>query len=242
MPLTIKQTRDDLLSKLGIEDATTASALALQDVVIAINGAMQMLQTAGQDFFTREFQTITLLAGTTFYTISNVQAILGPVRWNDSKPLRELESRGEIDQFSRIFMGGTAYGTGTPAEPEACFFEAVRNSNSSSAGDITQFNLFLAPIPTALAPGTLTMEVVNDAVNYAVGDLSSTVVLPVAQSYTETVFLPIARMLITRSHLFSRPDILEGLTTDYNTAMARLATVGGFPDAVQPEPDRKTKG
>lgn len=240
MSLTIQQTRDDLLSKLGIEDSSTASALALQDVVIAINGAMQMLQTAGQDFFTRQFKTITLLAGTTFYPISDVQAILGPVRWNDTKPLRELESRGEIDQFERIFMGGTAYGTGTPAEPEACFFEAVRNS--SSAGEITQLNLFLAPIPTALAPGTLTMEVVNDAVSYDVEALSTSVILPVAQNYTETVFLPIARMLITRSHLFSRPDILEGLTNDYNTAMARLATVGGFPDAVQPGPERKTKG
>ncbi len=240
MSLTIKQTRDDLLSKLGIEDSSTASALALQDVVIAINGAMQMLQTAGQDFFTRQFLTIPLLAGTTFYSIDNVQSILGPVRWNDSKPLRELESRGEIDQFARIFLSDTAYGTGVPADPEACFFEAVRNS--SSAGNITQLHLFLAPIPAAIAPGSVTMEVVNDAVSYSVGDLSSTVVLPVAQNYTESVFLPVARMLITRSHLFSRPDILEGLTADYQNAMARLATVGGFPDAVQPEPDRKTKG
>jgi len=29
---------------------------------------------------------------------------------------------------------------------------------------------------------------------------------------------------------------------DYNRAMDRLATVGGFPDAVQPTPERKTKG
>ena len=236
--LQIIQVRNDLLSKLGIEDATTAPALALQDVVIAMNGAMQMLQTAGQDFFTRQSLTIGLTVGTSFYTLpSSVQSVIGPIRWNNLKPLVALTSRGQLDQYQRIYNDGTAYGVGT-GDPEAYWVENVRNSLSS--GDINQVNIWLAPNP-ASSPGSITVEVVNDAVNYSVGDLASTVVVPVAQNYTESIFLPIARMLITRSYLFSRPDILAGLTADYQQAIATLAAKGGFPNATQPAPNREVQ-
>lgn len=236
--LQISQVRDDLLSKLGIENSSLATALMLQDCVVAINGAMQMLQTAGQDFFTRTTLSFGLSAGTSFYTLpSTVQSVIGPVRWNNIKPLIALESRGELDQYDRIFNGNPSYGVPV-GDPEAYWVENVRNSSSS--GDINQINIWLAPNP-AVSPGTLTVEVVNDAVAYAVSDLSSSVVLPVAQSYTESVFLPIARMLITRSSQFSRPDILEGITSDYQLAMQKLGDVGGFPNAKQDEPPREVE-
>lgn len=233
--LTIVQTRNDLLSKLGIEDASLAEPLVLQDVVIAINAAMQILQSAGEDYFTRQFLTIPLLAGTSFYVLSGVQSVIGPVRWNDTKPLRALQSRGELDQFARIFLGEEDYGV--PAgDPEAYWPENVRNSSSS--GDINEIRIWPAPRP-ATSPGNLVVEVVNDAVAYAVADLSSTTVLPVAQNYTESIFLPIARMYITRSSQFSRPDILDQLTADYDQAMATLGFKGGFPNAVQEKPTRE---
>jgi hypothetical protein len=234
MPLTVKQAANDLLSKLGIEgsDPSLASALAQQDVVIALNGAMQMLQTAGQDFFTRAQVTLTLSVGTSIYWIpATIQAVLGPVLWNASKPLRALTSLGEFDQFARIFQGGSAYGAGS-GEPVAYFVEFLRNGTS---GDICQPVMKVAPAPTSPA-GTLAFDVVNDAVSYAVADLTSTNTLPVAQSYTESVFLPIARMLVTRSSQFSRPDLLAQLTSDYQLAMTKLSTVGGFPNAEQPTP------
>lgn len=236
MSLTIKQAALDLLSKLGMEltDPATAPALAQQDVIIAMNGAMQTLQTAGQDYFTRSKVTQALTANTASYALAlTIQTVIGPVRWNTDKPLRALESRGELDQFDRIFNGGTDYGAGS-GEPEAYWVENVR---SGTAGDINQIYLWLAPVPTAV--GTLEIEVINDAPNYAVANIGDTTVLPVAQSYTESIFLPIARMLITRSSQFSRPDILEQLTTDYQVAMQRLGLAGGFPNAEQPEPQRR---
>lgn len=237
--LQIIQVRNDLLSKLGVEDPALATPLMLQDVVIAINGAMQMLQTAGQDFFTRQQVTVTLTAGTSFYTLTDVQNVIGPIRWNDEKPLMALESRGELDQFARIFYDENAYGVGTPGSPEAYWVESVRNNSSS--GNIDQINIWLAPQPPAPA-GTMTVEVTNAAVSYVVADLSSTVNLPVAQGYTESIFLPIARMYITRSSQFSRPDILPGLTADYNQAMATLGFKGGFPNAKNPDaPEREVE-
>lgn len=206
----------------------------LQDVVVAINGAMQMLQRAGQDFFTRDTITINLGAGTSLYQVTkSVQAILGPIRLNNLTPLSALTSRGELDQFDRIFLGSTSFGAaaGTPVA------YWVENIKSGSTGNINQINIWLVPVPTG--GGTIVAEVVDDAAAYVVADLSGSTNLPVAQNYTESVFLPIARMLICRSSQFSRPDILQGLTTDYEAAMATLATAGGFPNAVEPQPERK---
>jgi hypothetical protein len=232
--LTITQVRDDLLSKLNIEDATLATALQLQDVVIAINGAMQTLQVAGQDFFTREKLTIGFSAGTAMYPISQtIQAVIGPVRLNDSQPLRALGSRGELDQFDRIFRGVADYGA-AQGDPIAYWVENIRYP---AGPDANQINIWLAPVP--LSSGSLVIEVVKDAPAYDVAALAGGTALPVAQAYTESIFLPIARMLITRSSLFSRPDIVEGLTADYQLAIARLAAAGGFPNMAQPEPPRE---
>lgn len=238
MPLQVVQARNDLLSKLGITDAAVASALTLQDVVIALNGALQMLQTAGQDYFIREELTLTLAAGTATYNVpANLQAVLGPVRWNNLKPLRGLTSEGEFDQFSRIFLGGTSYGGGANAEPIAYF---VRYLRVPPGGDICGITIRLAPAPSAPA-GTLVAEVVYDAPSYVVADLSSTAYLPVAQGYAESILLPIARMLITRSAQFSRPELFEQLQGDGMRAMAMLGVSGGFPNVEQPAPPRKTE-
>ncbi len=239
MPLTIIQVRNDLLSKCGIEDAALASSSVLQDVAVAMNGAMQMLQTAGQDYFTREIVILTLATGTAIYNVpASMQSVIGPVRWNDVKPLRALVSEGELDQFARIFRGLNEYGVGPNGDPIAYFVKYLRTSNP---GDICGITIRLAPAPAA-PPGTLVAEIVNDAVSYTVADLALTTPVPVAQNYTESIFLPIARMLITRSSQFSRPDLLAQLQADGERAMAVLGVSGGFPNVEQPGPDRKVEG
>jgi hypothetical protein len=238
MPLQVVQARNDLLSKLGITDAALATALTLQDVVIALNGALQMLQTAGQDYFVREELTLTLAAGTATYNVpANLQSVLGPVRWNNVKPLRALTSEGEFDQFARIFLGDAAYGGGTNGDPIAYF---VRYLRVAPGGDICGITIRLAPAPSAPA-GTLVAEVVYDAPSYVVADLSSTAFLPVAQGYAESILLPIARMLITRSAQFSRPELFDQLQADGMRAMAVLGVSGGWPNVDQPGPDRKVE-
>ena len=237
MSLTVIQARNDLLSKLGITDAAEASALTLQDVVVALNGAGQMLQTAGQEYFTRERITVGVYAGTSIYPINrSVQTVIGPALLDDGKPLRGLESQGQYDQFDRIFMGGTGYGPGD-GEPKAYWVDYQKDGNT---GDICDINIWLAPKPEDAH--TLTINVVNDWIEYVVADLDSTAELPVAQNYTESIFLPIARMLITRSAQFSRPDLLPQLTADAQRAFAKLGVSGGFPVEEQVYPPRKTVG
>lgn len=237
MSLTVVQVADDLSGILGYTTASGAPALAKQDIVVAINGAMQELQRAGQDYFTRETLTLTLGAGTAFYVIPrSVQAVLGPVRLNDLVPLRGLNSRGELDQFDRIFLGDTDYGAalGTPVAYWPQF------TRDGTTGDIVRVAIYLAPVPNA--SGSLVVEVVNDAPRYAVADLTATTDLPIAQNYTESIFLPIARWLVTHSSYFSRPDLRNQLQPAFDRAMALLGTAGGFPNEVQPAPVRATQG
>ncbi len=242
MSLTIKQARDDLLSKLGVDSASAATDLMLQDVLIAINGALQTLQTAGQDFFTREILSGSFTAGSTTVTlIASVQAILGPVRItsgpNANQNLSALQSRGEYDQYARIFTDADTFGAPT-GEPFAYFIENLRNGN---VGDINRINV--RPMPVPLASRSFEIEVVYDAPSYVVADLSSaTTVLPVAQNYAEAILLPIARLNVTRSSQFSRPELLAQITTDGQTALARLGLAGGFPNEEVPSPPRATKG
>lgn len=235
MSLTIAQVYSDLLSKLGIETTVGVSTLVQTDCVIAINGAMQMLQTAGEDYFTRQMLTLTLAAGTSIYNVpATMQEVLGPVRWNNEKPLRALGSQGEYDQFARTFLGEDQYGVGDDGDPIAYWPRFLR---SGTTGDVCAVTILLAPAPTNPA-GTLTVEVINDAPTYVVADLTSGNTLPIAQNYTESIFLPIARMLVTRSSQFSRPDLLEQLTSDAQMAMQRLGLSGGFPNVAQATPER----
>jgi len=240
MPVTLAEAQSDLLSKLGIEDASGATDLMQQDVIIAINGAMQILQSAGEDYFTRQKLLLTLGVGTSVYSIAGVQAVLGPVRLNDSIPLRALESRGELDQFDRIFLGGTGYGS-VAGTPMAYWVEYLRQG---SIGNIQKVNIWLAPPPSSDAlPATLAVEVVDAAASYSAADLETNALLPISQNYGESIFLPIARYLVTRSSQFSRPDILAGLTADYQSAMQRLGLFGGFPNVDQSgsKPPRKVQ-
>lgn len=232
--LTINQVRDDLLSKLSMPASTDQQAL--QDVVIAMNHALQLLQTAGEYYFTRQKLLVPFSAGTAVVALAqNIQSIIGPGRWNDSISLRALISRGEYDQFDRIYLGSATFGVATGV-PMAYFIEDVRVGN---IGDIVQTNIYLCPKP-ALA-GSLAIDVIPDAPSYSTADFTpGTALIPVAQNYTESVFLPIARMNITHSAYWSRPDLVPQLQVDYDRAMAHLISVGGFPDIGHPDPARVT--
>ena len=239
MSLTINQAANDLLSKLGIEVYANASTLALQDVVTAINGAMQLLQTAGEDYFTRDITTISVNAGTSYFVLNQgIQSIIGPLLLDNLIPLRELESQGEVDQFDRIYQGSSNYGANT-GTPFAYFAKYIYNGQT--AGDISGIELWLCPVPTS--NHTVKLEVVLDAVPYAVSDLNpGTALLPVAQNYAESILLPIARLLVTRSSQFSRPDLLQQLTADGEVAMKRLGLSGGAPPEDPQLPARKSQG
>jgi len=181
--------------------------------------------------------TAAFTAGTGVFSLSqSVQNIIGPARWNNLIPLRALASRGELDQYDRIFLGSPSYGQ-AGGVPDAYWIESLGGVNGSDADFI---KIYLAPQPAAT--GVLYIDVVNVAPSYTAADLTAgTAIIPVAQGYLESVFLPIARYGVTLSSQFSRPDIVAQLKDDHTRALATLATVGGFPNAVQPAPPRESE-
>lgn len=237
--LTIQAAANDLLSKLGIEgtDPTVAPALAQQDVIIALNTAGQMLQRAGEDYFTRQTISVGLTAGTAAYFLSQqIQAVIGPVRWLGTMPLAALLSRGELDRFDQIFNGAAGFGAAT-GTPIAYWVESL--NDGATLGDIEQYTLWVVPPPSI--SGNVTLDVIDIFPNITSALLGSSQFLPVAHNYAETIFLPIARLFITRSSQFSRSDLLKSIQDDAAVAMEQLGSAGGFPDVVRPQiPERTT--
>jgi hypothetical protein len=142
MPLQVVQVRNDLLGKLGIVDPTAAPTIALEDCVIALNGAMQMLQTAGEDYFTRQTLSQNISAGTASYMLAqNIQAVLGPIRLAIETAICSRESRAvrPVRKDLRRWILVRRWIRHT-----AAYF--VQNLRSGTIGDINRVFIWLAPM------------------------------------------------------------------------------------------------
>lgn len=222
MPLTIVQTRDDLLCKLGYPDPSLADNVAKQDVCNAINWAYQMLWRAGGvDYFTREEISLTLVAGTSEYLLdTNVQAVIGPVITKARKNLMRLDSRNQVDDFGLIFLGQSTRTLANGA-PVAFYVE----DNRAAATDLHKTRFFVVPAPDSTAVtahSPLLIDGVRECPSYVIADLTSTAAIPVADLYTESVLLPLARLSVTRSHLFSQTENFDRIKADAEQAMQVL--------------------
>lgn len=223
--LRIVDVRDDLLRKLGIESAGSASTGMLADVLAAMNTANQTLWMAGPDYFSRSQIDVVLTAGTGTYTLgSGVQSVLGPMKLPSGRTLRALESRSEFDNFGMLYLGQTlpAITAGTPL---AYFVESLNQSGA----DPVLVKVHVVPAPNGDAAGTATLDGVLECSTLATADLAGTSTLPVAQQYVESLFLPLARKAITRSTYFSATDLQAKIDADYEEALALLSRAGGFP-------------
>jgi hypothetical protein len=220
--------RDDLLRKLGIESSGSASASMLADVLEAMNHAQQMLWMAGPGYFTRSQLALTLVNGTSAYTLADtVQSVLGPLRLPSGRTLRALESRAELDNFGLLYLGQTSV-TVTAGTPLAYFVETLFQAGN----DPVQIKIHVVPAPDSGAAGTATLDGVTECTRFAdAADIAGTDVLPVAQQYSESLFLPIARKALTRSTYFSATQLREQIEADYAEAMALLARAGGYQPA-----------
>lgn len=217
--------RDDLLRKLGIETAGSASAAMLEDVRGAFNYAQQTLWMAGPDYFNRSQIGLVLVAGTSSYDLATtVQSVLGPVRLPSGRTLRALESRAELDNWGLLYLGQSeaAVDDGTP---RAYWVENLYQSGN----DPVKIKIHVIPAPDAGAAGTATVEGVSECTLFSTADIAGTSTLPVPQQYVETLFLPLARKAIARSTYFSAVDLQDKIDKDFEEALAVLRRAGGFP-------------
>lgn len=223
--LRLVDVRDSLLRTLGYESSGAASASVLAEILTAMNYARQSLWIAGPDYFTRSRLSLVLVEGTSEYTLDDsVQQVLGPVRLPNSRTLRALGSRSELDNFGMLYRGN-ADTLLDDAEPQAYFVEGL----SQAGNEPSQIRIHVVPAPNAASAGTAIVEGVTECAPWVTGDLASTNVLPIPQQYVEKLFLPIARKHLTSSPYFSATNLQDRIEADFREAMAALNVAGGFP-------------
>jgi len=197
--------RTDLLRKLGLETPADAPAYVDEDVLTAMNTAGQVLNVAGDPFW---------LVDTTDVTVNDVtqsQVIEGhsvkSVRVKDSNlPLLRAESLWQINQYHSIYLGDSV--AASSYKPQAYFVD------STSANDALVVTVHVGPRP--LESTELTIEFVPAFSAWAIADINSGDKKPeIPFDYIESIFLPMARFYATRSHWFSRNDLMPKIEQDF---------------------------
>lgn len=225
MALILQDIRDDLLRKLYFERPEQATPGALADVLGAINGALQQMWQSPEDFFKRTEETVALVAGTSSYELpATVQRILAPAVLSGGKRLTPLAYKYQWFEYGALFAGATDQSFPKDT-PEAFFLDR-------QAGGTVR----LLVVPEPVDAEVLKIEAEHSAPAYETADLTTAIEPPIPHKYAETLFLPIARWRITRSHYFMNQEALPGLQQDYAEALAVL----GLADP-QIEPLKKRK-
>jgi hypothetical protein len=233
MGLTVVNIMQDLRRKLGIMDADTAPSGANADCIGALNWALQTLAKAGADYLRREPISVTLVAGQAAYELADeVQEVLGPVVSAGKRVLRPLRDFADMESFGLVYLGqqSATLANGAPLAYH------VRNTRVA-AGDSHEVTLYVVPAPDAAAVTAHSPVKVDGAKTcprYDVADVDSTEEVPVADGYCESLLLPLARLHVTRSHLFSDFDNLPRLQEDAALAMR---TIGMEPRDAAPKPE-----
>lgn len=236
MSLTILDLYNDGMALLGIYNASVVPQEVRDHVLSDINQALQLMQLAGEDFYARENQSLSLVAGTNEYSLPEiVQQVLDPARLSSNgQTLMGLKTRSDYDKFGQTFLG--IFGDVPNGIPLAYFVETLRNDTGA---DSTQINFYVVPAPSA--NDTLILNVINDPPCYQASDLAASPppTPPVPHKYHESVLRPLVRMNVTSCDLYARKQ--EGyrmIERDYLKALSLLGLADprpGSPYAVNAE-------
>lgn len=215
--LTLPALYADALAVVGLYDPAKAPAFMRDRALADINGALQLMQLAGEDFYSREEITVTIPANAGSVNLpETVQRVLEPVRMNN-RPLIKLETRSQLHDFGALYFGTIS--TLDPAPPVAYFVEGTRTTGN----DPVSLRFYVVPTPEEATP--LTVPVVLEPPVYAVADVSnSAIVPPVPHKYHETILRPLVRYSMATSSFYSESDAgrLPDLRADYQRALSLL--------------------
>jgi hypothetical protein len=216
--LTLSALYADALAVVGLYNPAGAPAFMRDRALGDINGALQLMQLAGEDFYSREETTITIPADSISVTLdASIQRVLEPVTLEFGGALIALTTRSQFQDFGALYMGTIApLVAGTPM---AYFIEGTRSGMADSV------SLRLYVVPTPEEPATLILPVIKAALTYTVADLAdSSLIPPVPHKYHESILRPLVRYGMTTSSFYSESDAgrLPDLRSDYQRALSLL--------------------
>lgn len=233
MGLTVAQVVSDLRLRLGImPGATSIPAGANADCIMALNWALQVISKSNAQYFKRETIDVTLVIGQQAYLLpADTMDVIGPVITNAKRTLRTIENFSDIQGFGQIFFdqAGVTVANGAP------LVYHVRDTKTlTESGDSHAITLHVLPAPDSAAVSAhspVKVDGVRTCPRYTEGDIASTTVVPISDGYTESILLPLARLQVTRSHIFSQTEQLSRIKEDASTAMKILGVDNGEDNA-----------
>lgn len=207
----------------------TATAEAKARCLLDINAAIQQMAGAGEDFYGRSEETITLLTGILAYELPKaVQSVLDPVYLAvDGTILRKLSSRGQLQQFAQLFQDSLS-GALIDGKPVAYFVAPLRDSDGETgAEDSVKVELRVLPAPGSTYNDTdLVLYVINEPEPLILANLTdASKHVPVPHKYIESIFLPLVRWNASTSYFFVQKKMLERISQDYERALGLLGLV-----------------
>jgi hypothetical protein len=211
----------------------TSPDIAKARILSDINATIQALQDAGEDFYGREEELMTLVEGQSAYVLDkDIQTVLKPVKRADGTFLTEITSRGGLSTFGQVFQDALS-GTVSNGTPTHYFIESLKDTSGNA--DSVTVQLHLRPAPDSINAGTarLVLNVIREPSLFTAQDLAAgTALLAVPQKYVESIFLPIARWNATGSSLFFDNSKKTQIDDDYLRALQLL----GRSDPRRPKP------
>jgi hypothetical protein len=204
--------RKDLLRKLGVETPSDAPAYVDEDVLTAINLAGQVLNTAGDPFWLTD-EVIVTVDGSTKTKVIDGHSVKTARISATNLPLLRAESLWQLEQYHSIYLGD--------ATPAASYAPQAYFVDTTSAADALVVTVHFGPRP--MVSTELKIVYVPKFVNWVLADINSGTKKPeIPFDYIESTFLPIARYYATRSHWFSRSDMMPAIERDFASAVQVL--------------------
>lgn len=220
MALTLRNVFENALQLLDIERASNSPTYIRERVIGDINAAIQKIQASGRDYFIREQEEVSLVAGTARYTLAaTVLHVLFPAKLSDGTPLREITTKGDFELFGQIFTGQTGVAEAT-GKPMGVFIDRTRQSGN----DPVRITACFAPTPASAY--TAQLDVSRLPAAYTLSQVTEpSPVIPIVHGFAESVLLPIVRWNVRTSHYFRRKDLLQSMEQEYLAALEQIGAV-----------------
>lgn len=216
--LTVYDAAREVYNLWSIEITDPRSlTFARERVLQYINQTVQTIHSRAHllDFFNLKEYTVTVVGATNSIALSDaIQVVRGPVKLSsDNSPLRQLASRGEIDDFTAYYYGETA----APSTPRAYYID----SRNQTTADNVLLTLYVAPTP---ADDTdIKFEAAVEPPRYDEGDIQAATALQIPNKFAESLFWPILRHFGAADVMYSgKADQRQDIESKYQAAMQAL--------------------
>jgi len=216
----------EVLVLWGIENIDNAPGHARRSAMHYFNAGLQEVWNNAKDrnYWTRSTTEIDFASGEGSQTLADeVQNVIGPARIS-GQPLAPLGTRGDLDQYSDLFIDERDQNTYPLSGPVAYYVERLNQPGNEPAKSI----IHIRPIAPD-SGSTVELDVVLEAPRFTWADVSNCKVVPMPHTYVESLLLPIIRFKAMSHYLFIAETRSKSIEDAYLMAKGQLDQADPLP-------------